>query len=302
VPVRLVTAPTLVFSQDGNLIPGLDRGDFRVYDNGRLQKASLDTVPAPVSVVVAVQVNRDVREYVPFIARTGSTIEALLVGATGESAAIAYSAEIKVLKPFETGDLQSTIRKMAANGSHARMIDAGMRAVGLLKERPSSRNRVLLFIGQPIDSGSESMLAELREAAERESVSIYALTLPEIGKALVSDTFALQGLSSSKDKGGFKAGVNLGKLIPVLSRTGETEVGTDPFSVLTAATGGNQFHFRRQNELEDAIAAIGVVLRSAYLLSYSPNSTEPGYHTISIEVGVPGAKTCSRPGYWLGGN
>ena len=51
--------------------------------------------------------------------------------------------------------------------------------------------------------------------------------------------------------------------------------------------------------MEDAIAAIGVQLRSAYLLSYYPNSQEAGYHTVKIEVDVPGAKVYSRPGYWL---
>ena len=51
--------------------------------------------------------------------------------------------------------------------------------------------------------------------------------------------------------------------------------------------------------IADAIAAIGVQLRSAYLLSYYPNSPEVGYHTVKIEVDVPGAKVYSRPGYWL---
>jgi hypothetical protein len=37
VPVRLVTAPTLVFSKDGRLIPDLRETDFRVFDNGRLK-------------------------------------------------------------------------------------------------------------------------------------------------------------------------------------------------------------------------------------------------------------------------
>jgi hypothetical protein len=48
VPVRLVSVPTLVFSSNGQLVPGLQATDFRVYDNGRLQKAALDTVSAPV--------------------------------------------------------------------------------------------------------------------------------------------------------------------------------------------------------------------------------------------------------------
>jgi VWFA-related protein len=180
------------------------------------------------------------------------------------------------------------------------MIDAGHRGLTLLKERPASRARILLFIGQAMDSGSEATLKFVREQAERESISIYAITLPEFGKAFVSDTFSLQGLP--RDAGGFKAGVDLGKLIAVLNRSGAADKSADPFSVLTAATGGIQLHFRKQKELENAIATIGVELRSAYSLSYSPSSTETGYHTIKVEVDVPGATVHSRPGYWLGAN
>jgi len=48
--------------------------------------------------------------------------------------------------------------------------------------------------------------------------------------------------------------------------TGATAVAAnaDVFSVLTAATGGTQLHFRKQNQLEDAIAIVGVELRSSY--------------------------------------
>jgi VWFA-related protein len=298
VPVRVVTVPTLVFSTESRLIPGLQGSDFRVFDNGRLQTAVLDQVSTPVSIAIAVQVNQDVRQYVPFIAKVGSAVEALLIGESGEAVVIAYNGDVTVVKPFDKGDVQSTLRKLPASGRQARMIDAGVRGVALLKERPRSRARVLLFIGQPMDSGSESSLASLRTLAERENVCIHALTLPEFGKAFVSDTFSLQGVSGG-EKGGFKAGVDLGKLIAVLGRSGNAEKGADPFSILTAATGGTQLHFRKQSEMEDAIATIGVELRSAYLLSYSASSTEIGYHTINVEVAVPGAKAYARPGYWL---
>jgi hypothetical protein len=59
---------------------------------------------------------------------------------------------------------------------------------------------------------------------------------------------------------------------------------------------------KAQTELENAIATIGVELRSVYLLSYSPSSIEGGYHTIKVEVNAPGATVHSRPGYWLGAN
>ena len=302
VPVRLVNLPTLVFSADNRLLPGLDTGDFRVFDNGRLQRLTLDTSIAPVSLAVAVQVNQDVRDYVPFIARVGSVLDALVAGESGETAVVAYRGDVDTLIPFGAGDIRPSLVKISAHGRQARMIDAGLRAIAMLKERRASRTRVLLFIGQPMDKGSESTLADLREQAERQNVVIYAITLPEINKAFVSDTFLLQGLSSGADRGGFKAGVDLGKLVPTVSQSSAVQAAADPFSMLTASSGGTQFHIRKQRELEAALSTIGVELRSAYLLSYTPSSTEAGYHNITVEVKVPGAKAYTRPGYWMSEN
>jgi VWFA-related protein len=296
-----VTLPTLVFSKDGRLMTGLQSGDFRVFDNGRLQRVTLDTASAPASVVLAIQVNQDMRTYVPAIAKAGSAVDTLLTGESGETAVIIYGDGVAVAKPFATGDVQSALLNLAADGAKARMIDAGLRAVALLRERPGSRARVLLFIGQPLDIGSESPLSALKEQAERENVAVYALALPEFGKAFVSDTFSLDGVSRG-ERGGFRAGVDLGNLAAVLRRSSHAERHADPFSILTAATGGTLLHFRKQHELEDAIATIGVELRSAYLLSYYPDSTESGYHTVKIEMDKPGAKAFSRPGYWLSAN
>jgi VWFA-related protein len=302
VPVRLVTVPTLVFSGEGRIVYGLQARDFRVLDNGHLQRVGLDPTTSPVSVAVAVQANRSVREYRNFMARTGSTFDALLVGETGEAAILAYNDEVKLVKPFERGDCQTALQSLTANGKQARMVDAAMRAVELLKQRPSTRIRVLVVVGQPMDSGSGSTMADLRREVEREGVAVFSLTLPEAGKAFVSDTFSLQGLSSRMDRGGVRGGIDVAELIPVLERSGKAGQGADPFSILASATGGTQIHFRKQRELEDGISAIGVQLRSAYLLSYAPNSTEDGYHRIDIESDIPGARIFARPGYWRSGN
>jgi VWFA-related protein len=283
VPVRLVTLPTLVLAGDGRVIAGLERSDFRVFDNERLQKTSLDTVSTPGSVAVAVQVSRDVREYTRFIAKVGSTVDALLVGERGQAAVIAYNDDIAVLKEFGAGDVRSALRRISAGGRKARMYDAGVRAIDLLKNRPRGRARILLFIGQPADAGSEHSLDELREQAERENVTIYALTLPIIGKSFASDTFSPRG-------------PNLGRLMPSLARRSVAENG-DPFSNLSAETGGTQLHFRKQSELEEGIAIVGVELRSSYVLSYRPGGSEGGYHKVRVEVDVPGARAYTRPGY-----
>lgn len=301
VPVRLVTIPTLVFSADNRLIADLPLSSFRLLDNGHPQSIRLETLSAPISVAVVVQVNRDVREYLTFIARTGSVIDALLAGASGETAIVTYGSDVSVLKPFDAGDVRTAIAAVSPTLGSARMIDAGVRAVELLAERPRAHSRVLLFVGQPMDSGSESTLESLRRFVEEQNVTVFALALPLLGRAFVSDTFTLQGVSKA-EKGGFRAGADLAKLIAVLNRRSETASKSDPWSVLTAATGGTQLGFRTQRQLEDGIGAIGFQLRSAHVLSFYPASVEPGYHSVTVEVRVPGAKVYSRPGYWLATN
>jgi VWFA-related protein len=175
VPVRLVAVPTLVYSRENKLIAGLKKTDFRVLDNGVPQALHLDTDDAPVSVVIAIQTNLDVRGPVRYITKVGSVMEAHLVGATGRAAVIGYGDDIKTLKPFGSGDVRAAFRGIAVRGSRARMIDAGMQAIEMLKERPRTHARVLLFIGQAVDRGSEANWAALQEQADRENVSIYAL-------------------------------------------------------------------------------------------------------------------------------
>jgi hypothetical protein len=179
------------------------------------------------------------------------------------------------------------------------MIDAAMAGVDLLKQQPASRSRVLLLIGQPSDRGSQGGLEALREEAERENVTVFALALPQFNKAFVEDTFSLQGPKFKEERGGYKAGVDLSKLVPTLAHESESQGGADPFATLTRATGGTLLHFRTQRALEDAVGIVGTELRSVYTLSFPPDSKMPGYHNLKIEVNVPGATPYARPGYRL---
>jgi VWFA-related protein len=193
VPVRLVAVPTLVFSKENQLIPGLKKSDFRILDNGIPQKIDLDILDAPVSVAIAIQANQDVHGSVPFIAKVGSVMDAHLVGATGRAAVIAYGGDIKILKPFGSGDVRAAFRGISAAGVEARAIDAGMEAIALLKERPRTQARVLLFIGQPMDRGSEASWAALQQEADEENVSIYALNSSDTKADPLSAVIAATG-------------------------------------------------------------------------------------------------------------
>ena len=196
VPVRLVTVPTLVFAGDGTLVNGLHRENFHVADNGREQKFKLEAETPPLSIVIAVQSSQSARAYLPFITKVGSTLDNSLRGETGEGAVLAYDDDLEILKPFGSGDVEQAIRKMKEGGEQARLIDAGMRAIELLKSRPVNRERLLIVIGQPFDSGSHAKFQALTEAAQKENVTIFTFTLPLFGKNFVSDTFTLSGYGS----------------------------------------------------------------------------------------------------------
>lgn len=300
VPVHLVTVPTLVLSERGRIIAGLNASDFQLFDNGLPENITLDSVSTPISVAVVVQASREVREYTTFISKVGSVIDALLVGEHGHAAVIAYNDDIAILKSFGGGSVQTTLRTIAPKGRNARLLDGVTRGVALLKDRPRSRARVLLLIGQPLDRGSDSALSAIEEQVWDENISVYALALPEAGKSFASDTFMVQGISGA-DRQSF-AGVSLQRLIPKLEHSADSAKHSDPFSVLTVETGGTELHFRKQNELEQAISIVGIELRSEYLLSYRPTSIEAGYHAIQVHVAIPGVKAYARPGYRVAAN
>lgn len=295
VPVRLVSVPTLVASKDGKYIAGLSASDFRLTDNDHPQKISVDVSSVPISLVVVLQANDAVREYLTFIQNTSALLDDSLAAATGQAALITYGDEVTLAKPFAQSELRDAMQAVAPYGTKALMLDAGLRAIDILKERPSSR--VLLFIGQPYDDGSTAKIEALESAAENADVQIYAVTLPLLGKTFVSDAFGLTGFGSQWYKGGYEARVELTKAIPALRRTAEAGAHGDPFSVLTVATGGLQLHFRKQKQLEDAIIGMGDALRSRYLLSYRPDPYTAGFHKIAVRTEVADAIVYSRPGY-----
>lgn len=297
IPVPLVNIPTLVVSKDGKYIPGLSAKDFRVTDNDRPQTIQADVDVLSISLVVALQANQEIREYLEFIQRTGALLDDSMAGATGQTALITYNDGVAVAKPFEHGDFRDALRGVSLSSDKANAIDAGIRAIELLKGRPSQYSRVLLFIGQPIDAGSRAKLETLEADAERENVQIYALTLPILGKTFVSQNFTLEGLGSQWYKGGYTTSVNLTKAVPALRRVALADTHGDLFSLLTVATGGIQLHFRRQKQLENGIIGLGDALRSRYFLSYRPDPYDVGFHRIAVAVDVPGAIFYSRPGY-----
>ena len=89
------------------------------------------------------------------------------MGQTADAAVIGYDDSIDVLRNFTSDPdaVENAIHKLRVGTSGARLYDGISKAVSLLQKQPPRERRVLLIVGEAVDSGSETKLGvALREA------------------------------------------------------------------------------------------------------------------------------------------
>ncbi len=90
-----VITPVTVTDRAGNIVNGLGPKDFRLTDNGKVQKIDQDVAVYPISMVIAVQANAEVEKMLPAIQKMGSAIQAQILGDDGEAAVIEFDHRIQ---------------------------------------------------------------------------------------------------------------------------------------------------------------------------------------------------------------
>jgi VWFA-related protein len=316
VPVNVVIAPTTVTDKVGDFVTGLLPGDFALYDNQHQEKIVVDVSYRPISMVVAVQANNMVEEILPKIQRMGNVLDALVVGQAGEVAVIAFDHRIRTMLDFTTdsGRISDTLKKITAGSSSSRMIDATMEGVRMLRRRPEERRRILLLISERKDIASSGRLKEALNYAQLSNVTIYSVDISHLmtnltGHAIPPAPYPIPpggqhiGTGSTATPNEIDQTYNIGNAVPAMEEIfDETKriFVHNPVDSLTKLTGGREYSFITQNALEHALTQLGEELHSQYFLSYHPDDlTEPGFHSIRVEVDRGGLTIRTRPGYWV---
>jgi VWFA-related protein len=325
VRVALVNVPVAVTDGKGNLLLGLDKKDFKVLDNGTEQTIeSFDLGGEPLSVVLVFETSSHIAPLIPAIQKSAIVFTQTVVGQSGEASVVGYSDTVDQLLPFTTDNdkIENAIANLKIGTSGMRLYSALSTAVRLLQDRPITRRRVIIVVGESQDSGSEQRLGEVLRDAQLSNVVIYSVGLSTAAAALRSQsqpksvqstppgTFGLppvpgmpQTPSSDQQQRYGSAQVDVLALAEWTVQHVKAVVKDRPFEVATAATGGlNQSTFR-DHSIENAIDAIGGELNSQYTLSYHPTDSDIlGYHHITVTVNRMGTKVRTRPGYYLAEN
>jgi VWFA-related protein len=319
--VQIVLVPTSVTDKKGRTINGLQPQDFQLYDNNKLQKINRDVSFLPLSLVVCIQRSANIEAILPKISRMGNVMHDMLIGQDGEAAIISFDHRVEMIQDFTTDPdrINAAVSKLKPGGQNSRLNDSIQLATRLLRNK-KDRRKVILLISETMDRSSEVGVKEVALDLQLHNVDVFTLNISRLVSRLTAKPVAPRPDPFPAGARPMPPGASLdptttnqihgtqgmaGDLVPIVEEifTATKAIFVkNPAEVYTKYTGGREYSFLSQADLERSIAAIGTELRSQYILSYNPdNKVEGGFHRIVVVVNRPELKVRTRPGYWMAG-
>jgi VWFA-related protein len=254
-----------VFDAEGNLVAGLPRDVFEVYEDGAGQTVTQFTNErVPVSLAVLLDASDSM--YGRRIQDAREAVERFLfelLDPSDEFLLLAFNHRPSVLTEWTRAKdvLQPALSNLQPFGGTA-LYDAVMTSLPLIANRREQRAAILL-ISDGADSASDASLLQLRTAMLRSDVFAYAIAI------------------NSPDPRPINAQVN-----PVALRE------------ITDGSGGRTEVIQDTTDIQAATARIAEELNNQYLLGYdSPHGPDGRYHSIRVRVKGGAYRVRARNGY-----
>jgi len=327
----LVNTPVTVRNEKGEMVHDLEEADFRVTDNGALQKITHFNLGGdPISLVVVVEMSSRIASILPQIRKSGILISQTVTGPTGEGAVLGFDDRVATLLDFTASSdaMEKVMSGLPAGTPGTRLFDAMSKAVEMLSARPEvsetelGHRRVMLVIAEAHDSGSEEKLGDVLRRAQLANITIYAVGISSMKadlkrkpeqtgptRATPEGTFGTPPppgtiQTPTTDDNAHAQGPSLLALAVWAVSHAKDQVTAHQLEIAAAATGGLHVSTWKDRSLEKVIDEMGGELHAQYTLTYTPGGENTdGYHEISVTVSKEkekGLKVRARPGYYLG--
>jgi len=261
----LVALNVSVFDASGQIVKGLPRSAFTVYENNVKQEVSVfRQEDVPVSLGLAIDDSASMRNKKD---RVASAALAMIKASNpdDEIFIITFNEEPELLQDF-TGKidvLERSLHKMRTQGETA-MRDAVILGIEHLRAKAKRDKRVLVVVTDGEDNSSIATQQRVIEAAHQNNTIVYAIGL--LGEE--------QAESAARAKKQLEA--------------------------LTLATGRRSWFPSDVTAIAAITPEIAHEIRNQYVIGYTPaDLTKDGkFRTIRVEVNVPGATVRTRSGYY----
>jgi Ca-activated chloride channel homolog len=266
IETRLVVLHATVRTERGDLVTGLDRSAFKVYEDGKLQQLSIfrnDDLAVSLGLVIDNSAS---------IATMRPDIEAAAVTCVRESNRedeafvinFADTPHVDVEFTADLGVLQQGISRPGSTGGTA-LRDAVNLAATYASEHARHDRRALLIITDGRDNASAVSKKQLVRTLEKQDIAVYAI-----------------GLLSAEDPGA--------------ARRARSDLDE-----LTAATGGEAYYPQNTENLQSVVVELAHHIRNQYTLGYTPLNIrlDGTYRKIRVEAkgGTERLTVHTRPGY-----
>ena len=294
---NVVSVPTLVKDERGQIIYGLRADDFVIEDEGVAQSVQLDdTVESePVSVVVALQCGRRASREFSRMQGLGAMLSSVFGAPGSQVALVTFDSQITLAHDFANNPetIEATLANLQPDDGGAAILDAVQYSVRLLDQVPRERRRVLLLISETRDHGSHfAKISDVVAQIGNSNTVIYAMPFsPSLSQVLDTER------GSNKDEWGGSPDL----LAPLMMASQAVRRNTP--KAITSMTGGEYELFATRKNFEKLMTDFSNHLQSRYLLSFQPKDPHPGLHQLRVRLRESGKATVlARTNYWAQGD
>ena len=330
----LVLVPTLVKTKADELVYTLTAKDFTITDNGIEQKVSLeeDTGDQPLALVVAVETGEAGGRQLDKYRNLATMIESVVGQVPHRIAVVGFDSEPALLQDFtpNLSQMDDTISDLAPGDGGGAILDALAYSVDLLRKQPPQYRRAILLISETVDRGSKVALNDALRAVSDSNTVIYSLAFSSSRSDIKHEASKLSDATPGPEHGCFSRDpktdpmirdngtkgspeeskstqyydciaellppLRLAKMAAILGMNGLRHNAPETVAKLT---GGEYFHFNNQKDLERGLATISNHVPNRYVLSFYPQSPQPGLHAIDVKLKEhPDFIITARTSYW----
>lgn len=291
-----VLLPVTVRDASGQLVKGLGRDDFRVYEDGREQRLSdLSLRQVPADVALLVDASSSVAESFEDFRRAAEEF-AGRVSPEDRFCLVKFDDRVELLLDWSHSRLQ--LRRALGRlttGVFTRFNDALLLSARE-QFRRGERRRALVVLSDGIDSNRGAATAEAALRALLDSqVTVYSIANTEIERTRKQAELdrLLGGSDSSVRFNGLRIG-DLRESLRVL------EASERNLEALTRSTGGRLYRPQSFDALGAVYAEIAEELRHQYALYYTPAdpARDGRFRRVRVEVPGRGYEVSTRIGYY----
>ena len=269
---NLVVIPVSVTDEQNRFVLGLQKSDFRIFDNGveqPIEHFSGEDVPLSIGLAFDISGSMD---YKMDAARVAAETFLRTLNPDDEAFLVEFNDKVALPVGFthDFPQIQSALQNLQPGGLTA-LLDAVKFALGQMKNASNAR-KAIVVVSDGGDNHSTYTAAQLEELVRAANVEIYAFG--------VFDPLFSLGLPPEQVSGP--------KLLSEIARQ----------------TGGRAFAAALASDLPSVASRIGIELRNQYVLGYYPKdqARDGKYHTVELKLaqppGMPPLKPHWRQGYY----